>query len=404
MKRLLTIKGLGMVAAVVAILALAAAYVAAQGVFDKNVTASWTVLISGDAIQVYEEDGATVVNVIDFGTSFTDFFGNIPQPTHEVVVKNHSATAVQVVVTGDGADGIIPVFGPTTGDLKPQPSNLFVLQPQGQSGDLIRGFVGLSLPQLVSGSKTTTIIFRATATGDDATIIPFHEVVVPNAQTTADGNSSNLFPFNTPQFGGISAMRYQQVYSSGDIGGAGIIDKIAFRPDFNSGLAFSATGVSVDIRLSHVPFSPDGLSATLADNVGPDDTVVLDTNSLSYASNRTGCGPAGPCDFDIIIDLNDVFTFNGAGNLLLDIRLRTADASTDAGFFDAEFSIGDGVSRALNLTGNVTDTDGITGTTGLITKFFLRTFTPSPSSASFGGSPAPAVEAAGPVPGAAGAP
>ena len=43
MNRLLTTKGLGIVAAVVLILAVGAAYVAANGVFSKNVTASWTV-------------------------------------------------------------------------------------------------------------------------------------------------------------------------------------------------------------------------------------------------------------------------------------------------------------------------------------------------------------------------
>ena len=370
MKRLLTIKGLSVVLAVVAILALAAAYVAAQGVFDKNVTASWTVLISGDAIQVYEEDGATVVNAIDFGTSFTDFFGNIPQPSHEVVVKNHSATAVQVVVTGDGADGIIPVFGPTTGGLKPQPGNLFVLQPLGLSGDRIVGFVGLSLPLLVSGSKTTTIIFRATEAGS-------HQVVVPNAQTTVEGNNQTQAPFNIGA-GGIPAvsMRYQQVYSSGDIGGSGIIDKIAFRPDGINGQVFAASGESVEIRLSHTPKSPDGLSTTFANNVGADEMVVFDTNSFSLSSNNTNCGAGGPCDFDIIIDLNDVFTFNGTDNLLLDVRMRTNISSS---LFDVQETIGDGVGRLFSsVSGSVTNPTGATSTVGLVTKFFLRSFTPSP--------------------------
>ena len=123
--------------------------------------------------------------------------------------------------------------------------------------------------------------------------------------------------------------------------------------------------------------------------------MVLDTNNLSYSSAIANCGPSGPCDFDIIIDLNDVFTFNGSDNLLLDVRLRTADASTAAIFFDTQDTNGDSVSRAFNVTDNVTDSDGIAENNGLVTKFFLRTFTPSPSSASFGGSLAPAVEADG---------
>ena len=181
--------------------------------------------------------------------------------------------------------------------------------------------------------------------------------------------------------------------ASGDIGGAGIVDKIAFRPDAGLGLSFTADGVSVDIRLSHVPFSPDGMSATFANNVGPDETVVLDTNSLSYSSDKANCGVAGPCDFDVIIDLNDVFTFNGTDNLLLDIRIRTADASTNAGFFDAQNINGDSVGRVFNETGNVNIADGTTSTTGLVTKLFLKSFTPSSSPASFSGSPAPLVEA-----------
>ena len=610
MKRLLTTKGIGIMAAVALILAVGAAYVAAQGVFDKNVTASWSVQISGDAIQVYEADGTTVVNAIDFGTSFTDFFGNIPQPTHKVVVKNLSATAVQVFVTGDGGDGIIPLFGPTTGDLKPQPDNLFLLQPQGQTGDMTMGLVGLNLPQLVSGSKTTTIIFRATevgagiqpptgmvgwwpgdgntidvvggnagvlsgnasftggmvgqafsfdGTGDSVFVghdpsldlnqftfdawvkpgrlpegifqaiitkninprppslwlsedkvqvwfgpgstlratsvtgltldtwhhlaatydgsdvkiyidgaldisvpvavtpatntqplrfavardgvgasfqglideveifnralsaaevraifdagsagkvkpafVPTHKVVVPNAQTDAEGNADTSFPLNIVSVG-LSAQRYQQVYASGDIGGTGIIDKIAFRPDANLGVAFTAEGVSIDIRLSHTPSGPDSLSSTYANNVGPDETVVLDTDSLAYSSAKANCGPSGPCDFDIIIDLNDVFTFNGTDNLLLDIRLRTGDANAN-GFFDLEFSIGDGVGRVFNNTSNLTASNGTAQSAGIVTKFFLRNFTPSPSSVSFGGSPAPLVEAEGLVPGAADAP
>ena len=88
------------------------------------------------------------------------------------------------------------------------------------------------------------------------------------------------------------------------------------------------------------------------------------------------CGVAGPCDFDVIIDLNDVFTFNGTGNLLLDIRIRVA-SSTNAVSFDAQNINGDSVGRVFNESGNVNAADGTTSTTGLVTKFFLKSFTPS---------------------------
>ena len=361
MKRLMTIKGIIVMAAVVVLLAIGATYVTAQMLFDKTVSATWTVVISGDAIEVYEADATTVVNAIDFGTSFRDFFGNIPAPTHKVVVKNLSATVVQVVVKGDGVDGIIPLFGHTTGDLKPVPANSFVLQPQGQSGDMVTGYVGLILPEPTSGSRTTTIIFRATEAG-------LRQVVVHNAQAEVEGNASNAFPFNTV------SKRYQQVYSSGDIGGSGIIDKIAFRPDFNSGKAFAVSGESVEIRLSHTPKTPDALSATFANNVGADETVVLDTTSFSLSSSKTNCGVGGPCDFDIVIDLADVFTFNGNGNLLLDVRVRAG--STVKGSFDSVNTVGDSVSRVY---GDLTSATGTTSNLGLVTKFFLKNWIPSAS-------------------------
>ena len=368
MKRLVTIKGV-LVMAVVVLLTIGATYVAAQGIFDKTVTGAWTVAISGDAIQVYEADGTTVVSAIDFGTSFKDFFGNVPIPTHKVVVKNLSATVVEVVITGDQGDGIIPLFGPVTGDLKPDPDNAFVLQPQGQSGDMTMGYVGLTLRQFTPGSKTTTIIFRAKEAGTQ-------QVVVPNAQTTVEGNTFNRFPFNLTIYNATS-MRYQQVYSSGDIGGSGIIDQIAFRPDFSQGQVFAISGDSVEIRLSHTPKTVDGLSATFANNVGADETVVLDTTNLILSSSKTNCGAGGPCDFDIVIDLNDTFTFNGTGNLLLDVRMRT---NIGAGNPDAQNTFGDGVSRAFSGTsGSVNDPTGFADSAGLVTKFFLRDWIPSAS-------------------------
>ncbi len=135
-------------------------------VFDRPLTATWTVLISGDApIEVYEADGVTPVDVIDFGVTTLDFFGNAPIPTHPVVVKNHSQTVLQIIVTGDLRDDVLPLFGPTHGELRDAPSNAFFLQPQGISGDITTGLLGLALRPPTSGDKTSTIIFRATDAG-----------------------------------------------------------------------------------------------------------------------------------------------------------------------------------------------------------------------------------------------
>ena len=167
--------------------------------------------ISGDAIQVYEADGTTVVNAIDFGISHRDFFGNIPKPTHKVVVKNLSATQVRVVITGDGGDGIVPVFGPTTGDLKPYPDNAFQLQPRGQSGDMAMGYVGLTLSQPSTGSKMTTIIFRATETGVSPAG-PLRVAVECDTGSSSCANSSE------------SAFKIEEVIEIGGLGSADVVD------------------------------------------------------------------------------------------------------------------------------------------------------------------------------------
>ncbi len=163
MKRILTLRRSLLVVAALIVLAAAVGgtYVAAQQLFQRTITATWTILVSGDAIQVYEADGTTVVTSIDFGVSYIDFFGSVSTPTHPVVVKNLSASEVQVIVTGDGQDSIIPVFGPTTGSLAADPHNVFTLL----SGDTTAGWLGLTMPQPTSGSKTTTIIFSARTTG-----------------------------------------------------------------------------------------------------------------------------------------------------------------------------------------------------------------------------------------------
>ena len=146
----------------IVILAASAVYAANSG-FDRTVIGKWVVLTTGDApIEVYEADGVTPVTEIDFGTTFVDYFGSGRTPTHKVVVKNLSDTVVRIIVTGDTGDDILPVFGPTTGDLKKAPENAFILQPKSGTADFINGWVALELLKPTSGSKQTTIVFNAT--------------------------------------------------------------------------------------------------------------------------------------------------------------------------------------------------------------------------------------------------
>ena len=375
MRRLLTIKGVILLAAVAALLVVSGLY-ANHRFFEVYLNASANLVVSGDAIQIFSGDSVTPVesgDSLDFGTTAVDFFGRGPVPVRgPFIIKNLSNGPVRVEITGDMRDGVVPLFGPSTTDLKPAPDNAFTLAAPGITGDTLMGYLGLKFGDLEAGQKSTTIIFRATEK-EDAASTPTHEVVVPNAQTNVEGNINNCFPFTNC----TENRRYQQVYSSEDIDGSGIVHMIAFRPDVTSGVPFTADGVSLEIRLSHTTRSPDGLSSVFADNVGADETVVLDTTNLTLSSAKANCGEAGPCDFDIVIDLNDAFRFNGTDNLLLDVRMRIG--ASDAGFFDAHNANGDSVSRVF---AGLTSTSGSTDSLGLVTKFFFKDFVQSTSAVS----------------------
>jgi hypothetical protein len=92
------------------------------------------------------------------------------------------------------------------------------------------------------------------------------------------------------------------------------------------------------------------LSATFANNVGADDTVVF-SGPLSLSSAFTGPS-AGPKDFDIVITLQTPFLYDpSAGNLLLDVRNFSGGTTIQ---FDAEASDSDPVSRTFTaFTGDV---------------------------------------------------
>lgn len=190
---------------------------------------------------------------------------------------------------------------------------------------------------------------------------------MPNAKATVEGNGNLGAPFNLAPFGATSN-RYQQVYSASELAHTGIIDMIAFRRDEGAG-TFSACGISVEIRLSHTSKAVDGLDSTFANNVGADETVVLDTTDLCLSSSRD-CPSGGPCPFDIIIELDNTFTYNGTANLLLDIRARNAVATTQ---FDMEETFGDSVSNVASRVpgGTVNDVSGVPFSRGLVTKFIF---------------------------------
>ncbi len=175
-------------------LAVAAALVAGAVVFATHVV--FTTEIRGDVIldvsfadplSVYlvSGDGSLEQLVsgdsIDFGVATVDFFGVGSTPSRQIAVKNSSSSLQQVIVTGDLSDGILPLFGPTTGDLHKGPENGFILPISGDAGDTINGYVGLSfLPPLTAGSKQTTIIFSATDVLPQPPLITYYSTIAGN--------------------------------------------------------------------------------------------------------------------------------------------------------------------------------------------------------------------------------
>ena len=195
-------------------------------------------------------------------------------------------------------------------------------------------------------------------------------VVVPNIWATTEAPSNNGFPFSA------SPARYQQVYSASEMGSGGTIDKIAFRLDeMVGGSGFTNVPVDLEVRLSHVSYGPDdpGFTTIFSNNIGPDETLVLD--NVVYLSGTTSTTKPNP--FDIILDVENVFAYNGIDNLLLDITIYSTQP--DNGYsiytFDATGNtVGDSVSRLTGVPASATS--GSRSSYGLITQFTFISASP----------------------------
>ncbi len=189
------------------------------------------------------------------------------------------------------------------------------------------------------------------------------DAIVPGSLAAVEGNTNNGFPFNVFNHSFLS-MRYQQVYAASEFGLDPIyIEAMLFRPDSDTGNAFSTSFTSVQVNLSTTPLGPDTLSPTFAANVGPNDTIVR-SGALTLSSADVAV-PGNTRAFDVLIPFTTPFLYNPSlGNLLLDVRLITDIASTQ---FDAHNLVGDSVSRVY--AGGSTSTTGTTDTLGLVTMF-----------------------------------
>ncbi len=187
--------------AVMAALVAGGVIYATQRVFDVNITGNVDLIVVGDPIQILSGDGVTPINTgepLEFGRAAIDFFGRGPVPVRgPFYTKNLSNGPVLVIVTGDFGNGIVPLFGPTTGDLKPAPANAFRLE---RSGDTMMGYLGLKFLAPSTGSKQTTIIFRATEASPALARIAFTSERDGNKEIyvmDADGSNPTRITNNT---------------------------------------------------------------------------------------------------------------------------------------------------------------------------------------------------------------
>lgn len=190
-------------------------------------------------------------------------------------------------------------------------------------------------------------------------------IVAPNALTGTEGGAANCIPFTC-----ASTYRYQQVYEDSDfssLGGPQLITGIAFRPDAVNGGAspWVLTISDIEIYLSTTARDADFLSATFADNVGPDNSLVR-SGPLSFSS----AGAAGsPSFFDVFITLDAPFLYDpNAGNLLLDVRKFSSEGVSSV-FLDAQGSFADGISRMFDENPDAASGRPGTLSVGLVTQF-----------------------------------
>ncbi len=137
-------------------------------------------------------------------------------------------------------------------------------------------------------------------------------LVVPGGYANVDGHGGSALLFE--------AARIQDIYASDFFPPFPVtIRSLKVRPSTQYGSAFSATISHFKISMSTTLVSPAAPSLTFSNNIGPDETVVLD-GPIAVSSAFTG--PAGgPKDFDIFIPLSQPFTYDSTkGNLLMEFR------------------------------------------------------------------------------------
>ena len=157
-------------------------------------------------------------------------------------------------------------------------------------------------------------------------------VVVPNPQATAAGNS--------PLKIGANPSRIQEAVGTGQLGqftGPVMITALRLRSFPGSGpVNFTLPSLKVTMSTTQAyPNTNNGHtlpSATYANNVGPDATVV---HNSALTASSPGCAGPTPCPFDMVISFTAPFPYDvSKGRLLIDV-VTSAPTGAFGGQLDA---------------------------------------------------------------------
>jgi len=192
-------------------------------------------------------------------------------------------------------------------------------------------------------------------------------IIAPGAAATTEGDEYNVYPFSLYPDG-----YYQQLYDASLFSGqSGVIDQIQFRLDGDAIGATFDSAHNIEVRLSHTSITPDTMSTTFSNNVGSDETIVFSDYIRFSSSYTSGVNP-----FDIVIDINNIFTYNGYDNLLLQIKHSrdTACIGCSPAWLDAVSSSFEGGSLMQRVWSN--DLNATVGYSaeprGLVTSFVIN--------------------------------
>ena len=188
-------------------------------------------------------------------------------------------------------------------------------------------------------------------------------VVIPNVNTNTPGPSNQAFPYNQGQ------MRVQQVFARDQFQGLiGPITQIAFRIDESAGSPFTSGPIDTEVRLSYTTVVPTAMNLNFAANITSPQTLVYD-GLLNLSSAGTG--------FDIVINVDPIFNYNGTQNLLVEYKVFGPAVTTQ--FDAAGTGIGQGGTPWVDRVWAVGDPNAVSGSSdgddGYVTQFTIAAAT-----------------------------